>query len=132
MDLNSSFLPYGSGGKESACNAGDLGSILGLERSLEKGKATPPVFWPGEFHGLYRPGGSQRVGHDCATFTHLVMLLANIFSQAVCCLFNFLKTLHRGIIYDAVLASGVQQSEPIVQIHAAVFIHPLWEEPFPT
>ena len=34
-------FPRGSDGKESACNAGDLGSILGLGRSLEKGKATP-------------------------------------------------------------------------------------------
>ena len=33
-------LPCGSAGKESACNAGDLGSIPGLGRSLEKGKAT--------------------------------------------------------------------------------------------
>ena len=28
-------------GKESACNAGDLGLIPGLGRSLEKGMATP-------------------------------------------------------------------------------------------
>ena len=28
--------------------------FLGREDPLEKGKATP-VFWPGEFHGLYRP-----------------------------------------------------------------------------
>ena len=28
-----------------------------------------PVFWPGEFHGLYSPWGSQRVGHNRATFT---------------------------------------------------------------
>ena len=33
-------FPGGSAGKESACNAGDLGSILGLGRSLEKGTAT--------------------------------------------------------------------------------------------
>ena len=33
-------FPCGSAGKESACNAGDLSSIPGLERSLEKGKAT--------------------------------------------------------------------------------------------
>ena len=33
-------FPGGSGGKESACNAGDLGSIPGLGRSSEKGKAT--------------------------------------------------------------------------------------------
>ena len=33
-----------------------------------------PVFWPGEFHGqrrlaVYSPWGSQRVGHEWATFT---------------------------------------------------------------
>ena len=33
-------VPGGSNGKESACNAGDLGSIPELGRSLEKGKAT--------------------------------------------------------------------------------------------
>ena len=33
-------FPCGSAGKESACNAGDLDSIPGLGRSLEKGKAT--------------------------------------------------------------------------------------------
>ena len=41
-------FPDGSGGKESACNAGDLGSIPGLGRSLEEGMATTPVFLPGE------------------------------------------------------------------------------------
>ena len=35
-----SGFPGGSDGKESACNAGDLGLIPGLEDSLEKGKAT--------------------------------------------------------------------------------------------
>ena len=33
-------FPCGSAGKESACNARDLGSILGWEDPLEKGKAT--------------------------------------------------------------------------------------------
>ena len=33
-------FPCGSAGKESACNVGDLSSIPGLGRSLEKGKAT--------------------------------------------------------------------------------------------
>ena len=32
--------PWGSAGKESACHAGDLGSIPGLGRSPERGKAT--------------------------------------------------------------------------------------------
>ena len=31
-------FPYGSAGKESACNLGDLGSISGLERSPGEGK----------------------------------------------------------------------------------------------
>ena len=33
-------FPGGYDGKESACNAGDLGSIPGLEDPLEKGRAT--------------------------------------------------------------------------------------------
>ena len=37
--------------------------ILGREDLLEKGKATTPVFWPGEFHGLNSPWG-RKVGHD--------------------------------------------------------------------
>ena len=32
---------------------------LDWEDPLEKGKATPPVFWPGEFHGLYSPWGRK-------------------------------------------------------------------------
>ena len=35
-----SDFPGGSDSKESACNAGDLGSIPGLGRPLEKGMAT--------------------------------------------------------------------------------------------
>ena len=34
-------FPGGSAGKESACNAGDLGSILGLGRSPGEGKGYP-------------------------------------------------------------------------------------------
>ena len=34
-------FPYGSGDKDSACNAGDLGSIPGLERSPEEGEGYP-------------------------------------------------------------------------------------------
>ena len=41
-------FPDSSDGKESTCNVGDLGS----KDPLEKGKATPLVFWPGEFHGV--------------------------------------------------------------------------------
>ena len=54
----------GLDGKESACNAGDLGSIPGSRRSLGEGNGLPSaVFLPGEFRG-------QRVRHNWATFRH--------------------------------------------------------------
>ena len=37
-------FPCGSAGKEFACNAGDLGSIPGLERSPGEGKGYPLQF----------------------------------------------------------------------------------------
>ena len=77
-------FPCGSASKESVCNTGDLGSILGLGRSPGEGKGYPspvfsriptPVFWPGEFHGLYSPWARKEVGHDRVTFTSLGLLL---------------------------------------------------------
>ena len=38
--LQNKVFSCGSAGKESICNAGDLGSIPGLEDPLEKGKPT--------------------------------------------------------------------------------------------
>ena len=57
-------FPGGSDGKESACNAGDLGLIPRLGRSLEEGMATIPVFLPGDPHGQkslvgYSPWGRR-------------------------------------------------------------------------
>ena len=59
-------FPCGSAGKESACNAGDLGSIYPwVGKILWRRERLPTaVFWPGEFRGLYSPWGSQRVRHD--------------------------------------------------------------------
>ena len=57
-------FPCGSAGKESTCNAGDLGSVPGLGRAPgEKERLSTPVLWPGEFCGLYSPCG-RKVGHD--------------------------------------------------------------------
>ena len=61
LSFSKSF-PCGSAGEESTFNAGDLGSILGLGRSPGEGKG-----YPLQNSGL----GSQRVGHDIATFTSL-------------------------------------------------------------
>ena len=53
-------FPGSSVGTESACNAGDLGLIPGLGRSVGEGNWLPiSVFWPGEFHGLYSPWGRK-------------------------------------------------------------------------
>ena len=43
---------------------------LGWEYPLRRERLPTPVFWPGEFHGL-KSMGSQKVGHDWATFTSL-------------------------------------------------------------
>ena len=47
-------LPGGSDDKESACSAGDPGSISGSGRSPREGNGYPltPVFLLGESHGL--------------------------------------------------------------------------------
>ena len=68
------YLPYSSVGKESAYNAGDLGSIPGLERSPGEGNGNPLEYsclenpmdrgaWQPTVHGV------ARVGHNLATKT---------------------------------------------------------------
>ena len=66
----------GSEGKESALNVGYPALIPGSGRSPreENGNPLSTVFLPGESHGQEQPCGlqalgSQRVGHDWATFT---------------------------------------------------------------
>ena len=58
------FLGFSGGlaGKESACNVGDLSSVPGLGRSPGEGKDYQPVFWHGEFNGLYSPWGRKESG----------------------------------------------------------------------
>ena len=49
-------FPDSSVGRESAYNLGEPGSIPGSGRSAGEEKRLPtPVFWPGEFQGLYSP-----------------------------------------------------------------------------
>ena len=70
-------LPGSSGGKKSACNMGDLGSIPRLGRFPWRRAWRPtPVCLPGEPRWTEEPGGlwstgSHRVGHDWVTkYTH--------------------------------------------------------------
>ena len=71
-------FPGGLDGKESACNAEDLGSIPGLGRSLGEGNGNPLQYsclensWTKEPGGL-QSMGLQRVWFDWATFTFSTM-----------------------------------------------------------
>ena len=67
-------FPCGSAGKESTCNAGDLGSIPGLGRSPGEGKGYP-LQYSGLENSMDYSMGLQRVRHDWATFSSLSVLL---------------------------------------------------------
>ena len=65
-------FPGGSDGQESACNAGNLGSIPGTGRSPGEGNGNPlQYFWPENpmDRGAWRATvhGVARVGHDSVT-----------------------------------------------------------------
>ena len=65
-------FPGGSGGKESACKAGDLGLIPGSGRSSREGNGNPLQYSCLKSSRTEEPGrlqcmGWQRVGHDLAT-----------------------------------------------------------------
>ena len=53
-----SLFPSGSGGKESACNARDLGSIPGLGRSPAGGNGNPHLL---QYFCLQNPHGQMSV-----------------------------------------------------------------------
>ena len=70
LKMSHQGLPQGLSSKESTCNAGDVGLILGVRKSpLEKGMTThssilawriPWIEEPGELQSM----GLSRVGHD--------------------------------------------------------------------
>ena len=57
-------FPCSSAGKESTCNAGDLGSTWVGKIPGRRAWQPTPVFWPGEFHGLCSPQGYRRPRFD--------------------------------------------------------------------
>ena len=61
-------FPGASDGKESICNVGDLGSVLGFGRSPGGGAwQPPPVFLPGKSPWMEEPGGLQSMGSHSRT-----------------------------------------------------------------
>ena len=60
--LTSVGFPGGSAGKESTCNAGDLGLIPWVGKILWRREwLSTSVFWPKEFHGLHSPWGRKEL-----------------------------------------------------------------------
>ena len=55
-------LPRGLSGKESACQAGDAGSIPGLERALREGNGKSLQYSSLEIPSTDEPGGLESVG----------------------------------------------------------------------
>ena len=76
-------FPGGSDGKESTCNAGDPGSILGSGRPLEKGMATHSSIIAWRIPWTEEPGGLQsmglpRVGAQRSNFHFMAILKLSI------------------------------------------------------
>ena len=61
--------PGGSVGKESACNAGDLASIPGSERSPGEGNATHSSILAWRIPWTEEPGGYSPWGHKESAMT---------------------------------------------------------------
>ena len=91
-------FPGGSAGKESTCNAQDLGSIPGLGRFPWKRERLPAsVFWPGEFHGLCNPWSHKKADtteqlslrftsrHICHSFSSKEQASFNVMSAVTIC-----------------------------------------------
>ena len=76
-----------SAGKESACNAGDLGLIPGLGRSPGEGKG-----YPLQYSGLENSMGLQRVRHDWVAFTFTFILVGMWHYLIVVLIWFFLMT----------------------------------------
>ena len=77
------YFAGGSDGQESACSAGDPGSVLGLGRSPEKGMATDSGILAWRIPWMEEPGGlqsmwSQSVEHGWATNISLSWLFHGV------------------------------------------------------
>ena len=76
-------FPGGSAGKESACNAGDLGSIPGLQRSPGEGMTTHSSILAWRIHGQRILAGCSPGGHKELDVTERLSLHFICISEAV-------------------------------------------------
>ena len=66
------LLPWWLSGKESACNAGDLGSIPRSGQSSGEGHGNPLQYSPGESHGQRSLVGYGSWGHKESDTTEVL------------------------------------------------------------
>ena len=71
-------FPGGSDGKESACNAGDLGLIPGLGKSPGRGHGNTPVSLSGEARGQRTLAGYSPWGHKESDMTEQLSTVQHI------------------------------------------------------
>ena len=91
-------FPCGSVGKESTFNAEDLCSVPVVGQYAGEGKRLPiPVFWPGEFHGVYSPWGYK----ELHTTEQLSLTHGNFIS-------SFLRKLHT-VLYGGCISLHFDQ-----------------------
>ena len=101
-----------------------LVQFLGWEDPLEKGKATTPVFWPGESHGLYRPRGrkeldmTERLSLSPSTWRQVAPLLA--FPSA-----------HKGCLLGPLTLSSCHPSPNLSPAKVLLILQMAVQMPFP-
>ena len=80
----------GSDGKESACNAGDWGSVLGVERSSKTGMATHSSILSWSIPWTEEPGGSESMDlqswRPLPLWKHILWasLVAQLINESAC------------------------------------------------
>ena len=83
-------FPCGSAGKDSACNAGDLGLIPGLGRAPGEGKGYPLQYSSLESSMDCIVMGSQRIGHNWVTCTFTFYIVSSIGRLIIFILFTYI------------------------------------------
>ena len=77
-------FPDGSDSKESACSAGDPGSIPGLGRSLEKETATHSSVLALRIPGMGKPGGLLSMGRTESDTTEATYSTVQLYVSERC------------------------------------------------
>ena len=86
-------FPSGSNSNESACNAGDPGSIPGLGKSAREGNGNPiPGFLPREFHGQRSLAGYSPWGHKESDTTERLTHMMRVLLSSLCCMWENYST----------------------------------------